>query len=1080
MRLKCLALIIGVAFVAFGCGEGAGVLKQDGGAGSNDTLEPGDTPGLDGSIKDGQSDTTPDGQAPPDGAEVGVEIPPTACDSDDDCDDDDDCTADACDAAGACQHTPRAGWCHLESGCVEAGEVNPEAPCQACLPAVDPGAWSADDTLSCGQDDACTGWACVAGACVTLPGPACDDGDPCTDDACEPDAGCVYTPNARPCDDGDLCTLADQCQAGVCAPGPLGRDCDDGDPCTDDSCNPDLGCRHFVNAALCDDHDVCTTNDVCSDGVCAGVPFQDCDDGNPCTDDWCDAAHGCLHAGNQSACDDGDPCTLGDQCIGAICVPGPEPLACDDANPCTDDACTAGVGCESVFNVLPCDDDDACTDGDACSGGLCLPGAPVTCDDALPCTLDHCDPEKGCVFEATTGPACDDALVCTADDACLDGACLGNVVNCDDGNDCTSEACVEPAGCVITLDESAGCGVDLTVTYPPRGVTLDSSQLDNGVLVVRGVVTSPADPSPSLLLNDEIVTLTPEPPANPPADDELNPGVSKTFTFAHPVQPAQGMTLLDFAASDALGQRATRVQSYYYSTVYYPMTEADFDTTRVPLGAAASLSQDFLDDDEEDLDDLASIVNLVISDLDLMSLFENPLTTFEQGALWTTCRYDVHAVSIDYTEVSTDIRVVSNGIHLTETLEGFEFVFYLEHKAGVWPCPGSMNGTGTADEVKIDARVVMSVVDGQIVGAVDDSQTGAEMVGLDVSVDSFFIDLLMVFLQGTIQSELETAVVDAIKTEVTPLLTELFDLLAFDLPVEIPAFFPGADPISVALQTRPSSVSFIEDTAMTIGMDAAVLTSKAVPHAPLGSIGYANCLASPFTGNDIDFGAIQAFNLGMFDDVLSQLLHAVWRAGAFELTLGPEVIPADDLATFGVSDLTVDLSAWLPPILTDCRDVATPEHPEAVAFELGDLEIKADLLMSGTPVALTVFASLKGSAAMGITETEAGDSQIGFSILGFDEVATDLVEVVSDDPAMGALIGELIETALVPMLLDQLSFDAPIGFELPAFDLGGGGGGIGIPEGTMLRILPNEISRTDNANTLVKGAVQLDQTQETP
>ncbi len=44
----------------------------------------------------------------------------------------------------------------------------------------------------------------------------CDDGDPCTDDACVPGVGCQSVWNESPCDDGDGCTWGDHCRAGIC------------------------------------------------------------------------------------------------------------------------------------------------------------------------------------------------------------------------------------------------------------------------------------------------------------------------------------------------------------------------------------------------------------------------------------------------------------------------------------------------------------------------------------------------------------------------------------------------------------------------------------------------------------------------------------------------------------------------------------------------------------------------------------------------------------------------------------------------------------------------------------------------
>jgi hypothetical protein len=46
--------------------------------------------------------------------------------------------------------------------------------------------------------------------------------------------------------------------------------CDDGNPCTDDICDPTLGCVHSNNTLPCTDGNACTTNDACNGGVCVG------------------------------------------------------------------------------------------------------------------------------------------------------------------------------------------------------------------------------------------------------------------------------------------------------------------------------------------------------------------------------------------------------------------------------------------------------------------------------------------------------------------------------------------------------------------------------------------------------------------------------------------------------------------------------------------------------------------------------------------------------------------------------------------------------------------------------------------
>lgn len=96
-----------------------------------------------------------------------------------------------------------------------------------------------------------------------------------------------------------------------------------------------------------------------------------------------------------NACDDGNACTTNDQCNEGVCVG--TPISCDDGNPCTDDSCDPTVGCIFTYNNNPCDDGNACTTGDQCVEGTCSGVSDFSCDDGIPCTIDVCDPQQGCV-----------------------------------------------------------------------------------------------------------------------------------------------------------------------------------------------------------------------------------------------------------------------------------------------------------------------------------------------------------------------------------------------------------------------------------------------------------------------------------------------------------------------------------------------------------------------------------------------------------------------------------------------------------------------------------------------------------
>src|SRR5581483_9783545 len=181
-----------------------------------------------------------------------------------------------------------------------------------------------DTGTPCTPQDVCEGGPCVTPAPLT-----CDDGNPCTDDVCDPVLGCVSTPNTSDCDDGDPCTANDVCTDGTCVGS--GDACDDGDSCTEDTCDPVAGCSHApLDGDPCDDGDACTADDTCVAGVCTGGDAVDCDDGNSCTRDFCVPSFGCRHIVDDEVCEPGDLCTDAD---------------CDDGDPCTADVCDPAQGC---------------------------------------------------------------------------------------------------------------------------------------------------------------------------------------------------------------------------------------------------------------------------------------------------------------------------------------------------------------------------------------------------------------------------------------------------------------------------------------------------------------------------------------------------------------------------------------------------------------------------------------------------------------------------------------------------------------------------------------------------------------
>ena len=426
------------------------------------------------------------------------------------CDDGNPCTFDGCSAGQGCSHTAQVAPCDDGDACTTGdtckggkcasgkGKVCTGSTACVTFACASPGGTcvaSASDGPVCDDGDACTvGDVCKGGACQKGVAKACDDGNPCTSDACAPDKGCESKAIAGPCDDGNACTSGDTCvdkackggasscacqvdgdcaklaaanlclgplfcnKTGtqpVCTPVGSGVQCSPAQPgaCTLDACDPKSGtCKPKArpDGTGCSDGDACTVAEACLGGLCKGGTATNCNDGLPCTADACNAKSGCSNSVVSGSCSDGNACTSGDACSGSACVPGPA-KDCGDGEACTVDTCAAQKGCVNDPTALAgktCGDGQGACGPAQCQGGQCQLYAGNPCNDGNPCTNDGCTAGKGCSHTATMA-ACSDGNACTSGDGCQQGACkAGKAVNCDDGNGCTDDSCDKAKGCL--------------------------------------------------------------------------------------------------------------------------------------------------------------------------------------------------------------------------------------------------------------------------------------------------------------------------------------------------------------------------------------------------------------------------------------------------------------------------------------------------------------------------------------------------------------------------------------------------------------------------------------------------------
>jgi len=195
-----------------------------------------------------------------------------------------------------------------------------------------------------------------------------------------------------------------------------------------------------------------------------------CDDLDPCTIDTCNPLTGtCLFT--PKTCTDNNACTLGDFCdpVSGNCLPGLSSVTCESPLTCQTGpgTCIPATGMCSYPSTV-CNNPGNCQTGPGvCNplSGMCSYPAsvcnnPGNCE-SLPGT---CDPLSGmCSYSSRV---CNTPNLCqTLPGTCdpLTDSCVYGAINCDDGDPCTRNFCINGAvGCQTTpfcLDNNA-CTLD--------------------------------------------------------------------------------------------------------------------------------------------------------------------------------------------------------------------------------------------------------------------------------------------------------------------------------------------------------------------------------------------------------------------------------------------------------------------------------------------------------------------------------------------------------------------------------------------------------------------------------------------
>lgn len=355
------------------------------------------------------------------------------------------------------------------------------------------------------------------------------------------------------------------------------------------------------------------------------------------------------------------------------------------------------------------------------------------------------------------------------------------------------------------------------------------------------------------------------------------PAEGGAFSDEIPVSP--GIAILGSRVETDDEERAVDGRAVMVGPVHAPGERLE-GTVKVQLGP------EVLDDDNPDVDDVATLAETMLSDPALARSFVGMTMPTEYYALTVT--------GATFGAAEVDIVPQSGTLALSLTIRDIWADFDV---AGVdWYDWLSTTGSTWADAAVIDVDLAVSTEDGAIV--VTPTSTTVTLQGFGVTVD-WFPDSLEDNLASWTQEDLEAEMAAQVEAQVGELVGEYLGAFSFD------------DELAGLRVRMELSSARVSTWGVGLGMDAWVSGESAFA-LPEG----AGSLATDGVGPAFPLSEDVPFVMATDDDFLNQLLFHMWSGGslsdihfgATEMTALAGEIPAP-LGPVAEVDVSLDLPA---------------------------------------------------------------------------------------------------------------------------------------------------------------------------
>lgn len=520
-----------------------------------------------------------------------------------------------------------------------------------------------------------------------------------------------------------------------------------------------------------------------------------------------------------------------------------------------------------------------------------------------------------------------------------------------------------------------------------------------------------------------------------------------------------GLNLVFAQAEDMGGEVAEATRGFYFSNHYYntdagkPRKAMVKDAVQIFIGAK------MLDDGDHDPNkpnDFATILELLVGSSLTAGLTPSSQS---QGSMQVTLS------NTQMGKPHISLKPVAGALDVKLRIDNVSTDLKVKAKIKLGPIKTSVSVSGNLkmSAIRVDMRLKMAVTNGKASASVASSDVTIDGMKLSINGIGGLFNPLFNLLLKSYKSQIEQQLKAALVGDLPKLLNQVLSQLSTTSSFDVPGSSGNAPTVKVTLVSDVKTLAFTPAGAL-LKIDASFVAAKGTKHTILGAIARAGCVGTSPDKFVID--QQQRMQFAMHDDLINQLLYAIWYGGGMTMTIpGKEL--GSDKAAMGLSldKATLDVDLLLPPILEGCPPPnanapgAPPPNPNAVRLQIGDIFSTLRIPFGSEEMALYLASSLDVPAEIVFGKDAKGGSQVKVVPGKSVDMLVELTDISKTFAAQKATFAKLIKDAVAKQLAKGLPGGDKLVVPLPASETDLSTMAPGIPKGTVVKTVIKGLKR---------------------